>query len=129
MTTYHTSLGVVKSGSNTVGEIVNFTFDESASLEEDQQLTDASLSFLLGKTSWSGTMSMRWDPDDAGQSDLTIGASVTIHFHPEGIVSGDVDVSGTAFVEEITVTNGEDGAIMKEITMRGSGDLTHGNVA
>lgn len=129
MTTYHTSLGVVKSGSNTIGEITEFEYEEDAQMDEDTALADTSRSYLVGKKGWAGSLSARWDPDDAGQSDLTNGATVTIHYHPEGATSGDADVTGTALVQNLKVTNGESGPVMFECTLQGTGDITHGTVA
>lgn len=126
MTTFNTTLGVVKEGANTVGEIRSFEFEETAKTAPDTQLSDTSDSYLVGKLGWTGTLTCSWDDTDTAQGNMLIGSTVTIHFLPEGATTGDEDINGSAIVVSRKVSNPEEGAIMIELGLLGTGDLTHG---
>ena len=56
MATHHGKEGVVTAGGTAVGELTGFTLETSADVVEDTALTDATKSFLAGRTSFSGTL-------------------------------------------------------------------------
>jgi len=88
MATHHGKEGVVTAGGTAVGDLTGFTLETSADVVEDTALTDATKSFLAGRTSFSGTLEMNFDETDSAQVTLLAGASISFILLPEGNASG-----------------------------------------
>jgi len=128
MATHHGKEGVVTAGGSAVGELTGFTLETSADVVEDTALTDATKSFLAGRTSFSGTLEMNFDETDSPQTTLIAGASIAFILLPEGNSSGDRSFSGTGVVTGMSVTNSMDAVISRTVTFQGTGALTIGTV-
>ena len=98
MATHHGKEGVVKAGGTAIGELTGFTLETSADVVEDTQLSDATKSFLAGRTSFSGSLDMSYDETDSPQQTLTVGSSIAFILLPEGADSGDESFTGTGIV-------------------------------
>ena len=118
------SEGLVKVGATTLGELRSYSISETAGTIEDSVLTDSAKTYKAGQTSWSGSCDVFWDEADAGQDALTIGASVTMNFYPEGDTTGDTYKTGSAVVTEISISAAIDGMVEASISFQGSGALT-----
>jgi len=128
MATHHGKEGVVTAGGTAVGELTGFTLETSADVVEDTALTDATKSFLAGRTSFSGTLEMNFDETDSPQTTLIAGASIAFILLPEGNASGDRSFAGTGVVTGMSVTNSMDAVISRNVTFQGTGALTIGTV-
>ena len=128
MATHHGKEGVVTAGGTAVGELTGFTLETSADVVEDTALTDATKSFLAGRTSFSGTLEMNFDETDTPQTTLVAGASISFILLPEGNASGDRSFSGTGIVTGMSVNNSMDAVISRTVTFQGTGALTIGTV-
>jgi len=128
MATHHGKEGVVTAGGTAVGELTGFTLETSADVVEDTALTDATKSFLAGRTSFSGTLEMNFDETDTAQITLVAGASISFILLPEGNTGGDRSFSGTGVVTGMSVTNSMDAVISRNVTFQGTGALTIGTV-
>jgi len=128
MATHHGKEGVVTVGGTGVGELTGFTLETSADVVEDTALTDATKSFLAGRTSFSGTLEMNFDETDTPQTSLVAGASISFVLLPEVNASGDRSFSGTGVVTGMSVTNSMDAVISRNVTFQGTGALTIGTV-
>ena len=128
MATHHGKEGVVTAGGTAVGELTGFTLETSADVVEDTALTDATKSFLAGRTSFSGTLEMNFDETDTAQITLVAGASISFILFPEGNTGGDRSFSGTGVVTGMSVTNSMDAVISRNVTFQGTGALTIGTV-
>jgi hypothetical protein len=64
MATHHGKEGVVTAGGTGVGELTGFTLETTADVVEDTALTDATKSFVAGRTSFSGTLEMNYDEQE-----------------------------------------------------------------
>ena len=128
MATHHGKEGVVTAGGTAVGELTGFTLETSADVVEDTALTDATKSFLAGRTSFSGTLEMNFDETDTPQTTLVAGASIAFILLPEGNSSGDRSFSGTGVVTGMSVTNSMEAVISRNVTFQGTGALTIGTV-
>jgi len=121
--------GVVKVGANSVAELRSFSIDETGDTVEDTVMTDAARSFISTLTSFTGSADVYWDETDtSGQGALTVGASVTIGFYPEGETAGDTYYSGTCIVTGVSRSASFDGMVEASITFQGSGALTASTV-
>ena len=128
MATHHGKEGVVTAGGTGVGELTGFTLETTGDVVEDTALTDATKSFVAGRTSFSGTLEMHYDETDSPQQTLTAGTSISFVLLPEGNSSGDESFTGTGIITGMSVTNGMDAIISRSVTFQGTGTLTRGTV-
>ena len=128
MATHHGKEGVVKAGGTAIGELTGFTLETTADVVEDTQLSDATKSFLAGRTSFSGTLEMSYDESDSPQQTLTVGSSISFVLLPEGDTSGDESFTGTGIVTGMSVNNAMDAVITRSVTFQGTGALTRATV-
>ena len=128
MATHHGKEGVVKAGGTGIGEITGFTLETTADVVEDTALTDATKSFVAGRTSFSGTLEMHFDETDTPQTSLTAGSSIAFILLPEGNSSGDRSFTGTGIVTGMSVNNSMDAIVSRTVTFQGTGALTIGTV-
>ncbi len=128
MATHHGKEGVVTVGGTGVGELTGFTLETTGDVVEDTALTDATKSFVAGRTSFSGTLEMHFDETDTPQTNLVAGASLAFILLPEGNASGDRSFTGTGIVTGMSVNNSMDAIISRTVTFQGTGALTIGTV-
>tara|TARA_Y100000592_G_scaffold93136_1_gene155881 strand:- start:772 stop:1158 length:387 start_codon:yes stop_codon:yes gene_type:complete len=128
MATHHGKEGVVKAGGSGIGELTGFTLETTADVVEDTALTDATKSFLAGRTSFSGSLDMNYDETDSPQQTLTVGSSIDFILLPEGNSSGDESFTGSGIITSMSVTNGMDAVITRTVNFQGTGTLTRGTV-
>ena len=128
MATHHGKEGVVTVGGTGVGELTSFTLETTGDVVEDTALTDATKSFVAGRTSFSGTLEMHFDETDSPQTTLVAGASISFVLLPEGNASGDRSFSGTGIVTGMSVNNSMDAIVSRTVTFQGTGALTIGTV-
>ena len=128
MATHHGKEGVVTAGGSGVGELTGFTLETTADVVEDTALTDATKSFVAGRTSFSGSLDMSYDETDSPQQTLTAGSSISFVLLPEGNTSGDESFTGTGIITGMSVTNGMDAIVTRSVTFQGTGALTRGTV-
>lgn len=128
MATHHGKEGVVTAGGTGVGELTSFTLETTGDVVEDTALTDATKSFVAGRTSFSGTLEMHFDETDSPQTSLVAGASIAFILLPEGNASGDRSFTGTGIVTGMSVNNSMDAIVSRTVTFQGTGALTIGTV-
>ena len=128
MATHHGKEGVVTAGGSGIGELTGFTLETTADVVEDTALTDATKSFVTGRTSFSGTLEMSYDETDSPQQTLTAGSSISFVLLPEGNASGDESFTGTGIVTGMSVSIPLDGITTRSVTFQGTGALTRGTV-
>ena len=128
MATHHGKEGVVKAGGTAIGELSGFTLETSADVVEDTELSDSTISFLAGRTSFSGSLDMNYDETDSPQQTLTVGSTIAFILLPEGATSGDESFTGSGIVTGMSVTNGMDAVVTRSVTFQGTGALTRGTV-
>jgi len=128
MATHHGKEGVVTAGGTGVGELVSFTLETTGDVVEDTALTDATKSFVAGRTSFSGTLEMHFDETDTPQTTLVAGATIAFILLPEGNASGDRSFAGSGIVTGMSVNNAMDAVVSRSVTFQGTGALTIGTV-
>lgn len=130
MGTHHGNEGIAKVGANQIAEVVAFSVTETAEVADDSVKGDAARTHLLGKTSWTGNITCRWDETDTnGQEAMTIGASITLNLYPEGDASTDVELTGTATIINRTLNSPLDDTVEMTFELQGNGALARGVVA
>lgn len=128
MTTHHGNAGTLKAGANAVGELKNWTIEESIETADDSAIGDVWKTHLVGQKKWNGDAEVHWDGSDTGQQALTIGASVTIAAYPEGASSGDKYYTGTATVTKISRKLTMTDIVSMSISFEGNGALSEQTV-
>ena len=128
MATHHGKERVVTAGGSGIGELTGFTLETTGDVVEDTALTDATKSFVAGRTSFSGTLEMSYDETDSPQQTLTAGSSISFVLLPEGNASGDESFTGTGIVTGMSVSIPLDGITTRSVTFQGTGALTRGTV-
>ena len=126
MATHHGKEGVVTAGGTGIGELTGFTLETTGDVVEDTALTDATKSFVAGRTSFSGTLEMHYDETDSPQQTLTAGSSISFILLPEGNSSGDESFTGTGIVTGMSVSIPLDGITTRSVTFQGTGTLSRG---
>ena len=128
MATHHGKEGVVKAGGTGIGELTGFTLETTGDVVEDTALSDATKSFVAGRTSFSGTLEMHYDETDSPQQTLTAGSEIAFILLPEGNASGDEKFSGSGIITGMSVNNAMDGIVSRSVTFQGTGALTRATV-
>lgn len=128
MATFSGSAGVVKAGGNAIGEIRSFTVDQTSDTVEDTAMGDAARSYKATLNTFTASVDALFDDTDTAQTAMTIGASLSFLFQPEGSGSGAYQLSGDAIVTGISQTQSFDGLVERSFTVQGTGALTIGTV-
>ena len=126
MATHFGKEGVVTAGGTGIGELTGYTLETTADVVEDTQLSDATKSFVSGRTSFSGTLEMSYDETDTPQQTLTAGTTIAFILAPEGNASGDETFTGTGIVTGMSVNVTLDGITTRTVTFQGTGALSRG---
>ncbi len=134
MATVHGNGGTVKIGTTAIAEIRNFTLNRNADTVDTTTMGTVARTFTSSLTSWDGSVSALWDPDDAGQIlgvlPAAIGTEVTLVMAPEGdATSGDVWYTGTAIITSAPISTPHDEMVTIEFTFQGTGTLTETTTA
>ena len=126
MATHFGKEGVVTAGGTGFGELAGYTLETTADVVEDTQLSDATKSFVAGRTSFSGTLEMSYDETDSPQQTLIAGTTIAFILAPEGNATGDETFTGSGIVTGMSVNVTLDGITTRSVTFQGTGTLTRG---
>ena len=129
MATHAGKEGTVKVGANTIAEIRDWSITETGENFDDTSMGDSARTHLATVSSWEGSVTCFWDETDSnGQGAMTINASITANFYPEGAVSADTYYTGTASVTSIGRSASVDGGVEATFGLQGNGALTETTV-
>ena len=128
MANHAATVGLVKIGSTTIGELRSYSLSESVGTIEDTTLGDAAKTYKAGQTTFSGSCEMFWDEGDAGQNAVTIGAAVVLNLYPEADASGATYATGSVIVTEVGVAGAIERMVEQSCSFTGTGALTWGTV-
>ena len=120
--------GVVKIGSNAIGEIRTYSIEQSMDVIEDSTIGDTDRTYTSGLKTFTGSMDVYFDDTDTGQLDVQVGDTGTINVQVEGDTTGDHQLSGSILVTGRTITASFDGMVEASISFQGTGALTEGVV-
>jgi len=128
MATFKGKDGVVKVGSDAIGEIRNFSVEETADTIEDTAMGDTARTYVDSLTQFTASIDALFDDSDTAQTALTIGSTATFSFLPEGDSAGKYSLSGSGIVTSISRSQSYDGLVEISFSLQGSGALTIGTV-
>jgi hypothetical protein len=116
--------GSITAGGNAVGEVKNFSLDQSSDVVETTTLGSAWAKNTSTIKRWSGSLTAHFDIGDTGQdglrSALSGGTTVALVLS----LSGDTTYSGDAVVESISIANDVAGIVEASVSFTGTGALT-----
>lgn len=115
--------GLLYIDSDAVGEITNFSLEETADTVECTAMGDTYRTYKTTFKAWTASAEVHWDPDDSGQDRLIVGNTVTVDLYPEGNSSTDTRLTGSAIVTALTQTAPFDGLVTQAVTLQGTGTL------
>ena len=128
MATFKGNDGVLKIGSNQIGEIISYSIEETTEVIDDTSMGDTSRTFFSSLKSFSGSCEVHFDDTNAGQLDIQNGEAGALSVQMEGDTSGDHKLSGNIIVTGRTITGTIEDTVKASITFQGSGALTEGTV-
>lgn len=129
MATYTGKDGAVYVGTNAVGEVRDFSIEQTSEVVADTVMGDAWTTNKATQKSWTSSVNMYWTGDDTGQTALTVGSEVTLKLYPTGNTTGNVELQGSAIVTSVSQSQSFDGMVELSISVTGNGALTEGSVA
>ena len=127
MSVHHGKEGEVVIGGSAVGELTSFTLETTGDVVESTKMADAAITFVAGRTSFSGTLEMHFDEADSVQTQFTAGSTLTFKLLPEGSSTGDRKFEGSGIVTGMSVNQPMDGIVARSVTFQGTGALTIGS--
>ena len=129
MATHHGKEGVIKAGSDVIGEVTGFSLDTTADVVEDTSLSDTAKTYIAGRTGFSGSVDMHYDEADTAQAALLAGTEISFTLLPEGNTTGDESFVGSGIVTSMAVATALDGVVTRTVAFQGTGALTIGTVS
>ena len=120
--------GSVRISSTTIGELRNYSLANSSDSVEDTILGDTFRTRKSTLRSWSVSGDVYWDPVDAGQVLVTVGATVTVNLYPMGLGASASYYSGSGIVSKFDISGSFDGMVEGSINIEGSGPLVSATV-
>lgn len=128
MATHKGKSGAVYVGSQVVGEVRSFSLTESANEVDTSVMNTDWTKVDTTQNSWEATMEMFWDPDDTGQTGVTLGSKITVSLYPQGNTTGLVVREGSALVTGIETSQAHDNIVTANVTLKGDGILSNETV-
>jgi predicted secreted protein len=135
-TTYKGKDGIVKVGANNIGQIRNFSVEQTADTIEDTSMGDTARTYKDSLTQFTASIDALFDQSsadsvtaDAAQVAMTIGSTATFKFLPQGDTTGDYQLSGSGIVTSISRSQSYDGLVEISFSIQGSGALTIGTAS
>ena len=128
MATHHGKEGVVTVGGTAIGNVTGYTLDTTHDTVEDTSLEDSNKTFKAGRGTFTASIDMNYNEENAQQASLLQGSSLSFVFLPEGNTSGDETFSGTGIVTSMSVGVTLDGMTTRTVALQGNGALTIGTV-
>jgi hypothetical protein len=125
MANHKGSEGVVKIGSDTIAEVKDWSFDETADTTEDTVMGDAARTRKSTLVSASGSINAFWDETDtAGQVAMSAGSEVALKLYPEGATTGDTFYSVAAIITSVSRSATFDGMVEASFSFESNGAVT-----
>ena len=126
MATVSGNNGEVKIGTNLVAEVKSFDITETDNIIEDTAMGDTAKTFVSGLNEASGTVTCHFDrTDSSGQEAMTVGASVTMNLYPEGDTTGNREITFTALITSVGVSETINDIVERSFGFTVTGAVTH----
>ena len=129
MATVKGDSGVIRIGSNDVGEVTSFSINETADRIEDTALGDTNRTYKAGLAEVTGTLEAWYDSSEqagtTGQGALkTVGSTVSLSLRPEGTGTGLPEWTVSAQITEIVTEIAFNEIVRTNFNWAAAGTLT-----
>ena len=128
MATYTGQDGAVYVGTNAVGEVRDFSVEQTSEVVADTVMGDVWTTNKPTLKSWTASVNMYWTGDDTGQTALAVGSEVALKLYPRGNTSTYEELSGNAIVTSVSQSQSFDGMVELSISVTGNGARAIGTV-
>ncbi|KZL21121.1 hypothetical protein PsAD2_00405 [Pseudovibrio axinellae] len=129
MALVHGNKGSVTAGGENVGKVQSFNLSIEAPVSDATAMGEEWETHLAGAPKrWSGSINAKRVTDDAGQEELSAGASVMLHLYDNGEISGENYYSGTATITSISHAQGRTDTVDLTFEFTGNGELAQEEV-
>lgn len=115
--------GIIKIGSNALGEMRSYSIEHNSDTIESSSMGSTFKTYETGLTDFTASIDAYWDEDDTVQNAFTAGAEVTLIFFPEGDATGATRYTGTAIVTGISRSASHDGLVECSFSVQGKSAL------
>ena len=106
-----------------ISELKGWSVEESTDTAETTVMGNTSKTFASTLKSWTATCELNYEPGNAVQIDLLIGASVDVEFYPKG-VSNSTKFTGTGIVTSHSRSGSMADLVGSSVSLQGTGALT-----
>lgn len=142
MATFTGQAGIIKIGSDAVGELRSFTIEQTQDTVETTAMqaagdsaTAVSRAYKPGLSTFTITGDVYFDGDDTAQAALEggldeggLGTALSFKVYPAGVAATDgTAFSGSAIMTSFSVSSSVDGAVEASFAAQGTGPLTIGD--
>lgn len=129
MSVYTGDEGLVKAGENPVAEVTQFSLQGSVTMHDKTAMGATGKQHKPGKIQdWSGSLTYRHDPEDPGQSEISLGAELTLELYPQGDTEGNEMITAAVVVSNHPIDVAMDSLTEKQINFNVQGRPDFGEV-
>ena len=122
-TAVHGRSGSVEAGSNAVGSVTAWSYEESVDEQETTAMGDTAKTFLGGLRDGSGQVDAYWFNTDVGHDEIlthfAAGTQVALTLYPEGKTVGKAEYTGNVVVKQVSISGSKDDIITVTFQFRG----------
>ena len=129
MANYKGNNGAVTVGGSPLGEIVSFDLNISAATADASVMGSGWSDVEDLQHSAQGELEVFYDPNDAQQTALSLGAEAVCVFQPAGSTTGLEEISGTFLVERVGISTSVGDLVKTTYTIRNKGVVTRTTIS
>ena len=129
MATYTGTSGAVYVDVNEVGEVRDFSLEQSAEVVASTTMGDSWVENKATLKAFNASVNMFWTGGSDNQDDFVLGTQITFVLYPTGNSTGQKKLSGSAIVTGISQSQSFDGMIELSVSVTGTGALTETTVS
>ena len=120
--------GVIEVDGTAIAELKGFSIDETAGSIPDTAQGDVNETTKPGRKKVTGTIDCHYDPTDAGQVLLPVGAEVDLTLYPDTTAVGKPEITVTATILGRSFSHQFEAIDSRSYTWEAAGTLTEGVV-
>ena len=129
MAKYKGQVGDVTVGGSSVGERISFSIEFSAATADASVMGSGWSDVEDLQHSAQGELEVFYDPNDAQQTALGLGAEAVCVFQPAGSTTGLEEISGTFLVERVGISTSVGDLVKTTYTIRNKGVVTRTTIS
>ena len=129
MARYKGHEGDVTIGGTSIGERISFSIELTANTADASTMGYGWTDIEGLQNSAQGELEVFWDPADAQQAAMTVGATITATFYPGGYTTGLQSITGDWLVERVGISTNVGDLVKTTFTIRNKSIITVATIA